>query len=128
MGAQLSIVGIEPEPQAADFETFWLCWAGKRQEKKVCALQWGYMLADQQVAAIEGALRWRRIWLSKDWEYLPAPKAWLHGERWEDELPRGSAPSSSAQVEFAPEEPRGALSKEAKAAIAKIAAQQRGRQ
>lgn len=109
----------------ADFDTFWLLWAGKRQEKKLCKIQWGYLLGPQQVAAVVGAAAWRPIWLRQDWRYLPEPLKWIHGERWEDELPRNVSASAAAHIAFEPskEGERSVMPDHVKALIAKLRGQ-----
>ena len=84
-----------------DFDTFWLLWAGKRVEKKLCRRNWAHLTGDQMMAAIVAAAAWRPIWLREDDRYLPQPVRWITGERWEDELPRAALGGSSAFVPFA---------------------------
>ncbi len=126
--AALSLVNPTPEP-LADFEAFWLLWAGKRQEKKMCKLQWGYLHSDDQMKAIVAAAAWRPLWLRKEsageGEYLPTPLKWLHGERWEDELPRTQLQTAQAHVPFQPSAPgeRAEMPEHVRAMIAKLRGQ-----
>lgn len=122
----LALVDNTPSPEVpADFSTFWLLWGGKRIEKKLCKLQWGYLLGPQQMSAIVAAAAWRSYWEREDYRYLPDPLKWIQGERWEDELPRGAINGSAAHVPFEPSAPgvRCEMPEHVKAMIAKLRTQ-----
>ena len=120
----LALVELIPTPETHDFETFWLLWAGKKIEKKLCRLQWTHLAGPDQLAAIVGAANWRPHWLREDWRYLPNPLQWIQGERWEDELPR-NAQTSIGHVPFAASEPgeRSEMPAHVKSLIARLKAQ-----
>ena len=72
--------------QAPDFQDFWLLYP-RRVARKDALKAWGRLSPAQQVAAITALVEWRRVWATKDLDYLPYPATWIRGERWEDELP-----------------------------------------
>lgn len=91
MGAQLSIVGIEPLPEPEEeicFESFWLLYP-RKESKKDAAKAWAQTPEDARATAIIAAANWRREWARQEREVhkIKLPATWLRGECWEDELP-----------------------------------------
>ncbi len=68
------------------FEDFWLLYP-RRVAKKDASRAWMKLTPSQRVDALVAMVEWRRIWQTKDVEYLPHAATWLNGERWEDEIP-----------------------------------------
>ena len=70
------------------FDHFWLLYP--RHVAKLAARRaWARTRPADHVAILEALVSWRPVWRDKDPEYLPHAATWLHGERWEDELPAG---------------------------------------
>ena len=70
------------------FEDFWVLYP--RHVAKLAARKaWAKVNPRDHVAILEALVSWRPVWRDKDPEYLPHASTWLHGERWEDELPQG---------------------------------------
>lgn len=86
-----------PEPsfeEWATFDNFWSCWPqSRRVEKKDALAIWSRMKQEQREKAITVLPRWLQVHGPSDYRYLVSPRRWLHGERYEDELP---APSDHA--------------------------------
>lgn len=77
------------------FLDFWLLYP-RRVAKKDAARAWMKLTPEQQIEAVTAMVEWRRIWQTKDVEYLPHPATWLNGERWEDEVPQEYRQTSAA--------------------------------
>lgn len=81
----------------ATFGDFWLLYP-RRVARKDALRAWAKLTPEEQMAAVVAMVDWRRVWASKDREYLPHAATWLNGARWEDELPETDGPSSAAHV------------------------------
>lgn len=81
----------------ATFDDFWLLYP-RRVARRDAMKAWAQMTAAEQMAAVVAMVDWRRVWATKDKEFLPYPATWLRGGRWEDELPETDGPSSAAHV------------------------------
>lgn len=79
------------------WDDFWLLYP-RRVAKKDALRAWVRLRPWQQVAAVTALVQWRRVWASKELEYLPHPATWLNGERWDDELPPEYSATSAAHV------------------------------
>ncbi len=76
-----------PEPEIpADFATFYAVYP-RHEARKDALKAWNGLSAEDQQAAIEGALAWRKVYLTREVQHRPLPATWLRGERWTDELP-----------------------------------------
>ena len=80
------------------FLDFWLLYP-RRVAKKDAMRAWVKLTPPQQIEAVTAMVEWRRIWQTKDVEYLPHPATWLNGERWEDEVPQEYRQTSAAHVD-----------------------------
>lgn len=129
MGAQLSIVGIEPlsEPEEEIcFASFWLLYP-RKEAKKDSEKAWSQIPRSVWPDVIIAVAGWRREWARRsDIHYIPMPASWLRGERWEDELPVQPATHQS-QVPTEREAPfiRGELPQHVRDLIAKQKANKR---
>ena len=81
----------------ATFDDFWLLYP-RRVARRDAMKAWAQMTAAEQMAAVVAMADWRRVWATKDRDYLPYPATWLRGGRWEDELPETNGPTSAAHV------------------------------
>ncbi len=81
----------------ATFDDFWLLYP-RRVARRDAMKAWAQMTAAEQMAAVVAMVDWRRVWATKDKEFLPYPATWLRGGRWEDELPETDGQSSAAHV------------------------------
>lgn len=98
----LKVVGASNEDivateTSATFDDFWLLYP-RRVARRDAMKAWAQMTPAEQMAAVVAMVDWRRVWASKDTEFLPYPATWLRGARWEDELPETDGPSSAAHV------------------------------
>jgi len=74
--------------EAPGFEDFWLVYV-RKVAKKDALKEWTKLSAEKQTLAIIGAAEWRPVWLARgEMQYVPHPSTFLHGERWDDELPQ----------------------------------------
>ena len=82
------------ESTCAAFDVFWAAYP--RHTNKQAALKaWIALNPDEELqktilAAIERQKKSAQ-WARDGGQYIPHPATWLHGQRWEDELPRGNA-------------------------------------
>lgn len=110
---------------AADFNTFWICYA-RHEAKKDARKAWDQIHPALYPEIIVAALKWRVAWagLGRDTEKIPLPATWLRGERWEDELPREyrnlRAPSSANANAASSPFVRGEIPESARLMIAKL--------
>lgn len=88
---------------APTFDDFWLLYP-RRVAKRDAQKAWQRMSEDEHLAAIVAMADWRRVWRDKEVQYIPHPATWLHGARWEDELPV-TAPTHASQVAVEPSKP-----------------------
>lgn len=90
------------------FDAFYLLYP-KHVEKRDAQKVWDRLTPAEQDAAIEAIVLWRKVWAKQgqDIQYLPSPRRWLHGARWQDEAPTDIAPQqiSASHVPFAPTKP-----------------------
>ena len=95
------VVGIEvAQEYSADlFEEFWLMYPRKIARKQA-HLAWRQLNRKQRLEALEALVHWRSIWVRRgELEFTPHPTTWIHGERWEDELPQEyEAPRHASHV------------------------------
>jgi hypothetical protein len=92
---QLSLVSpTQPTAHPApSFEDFWLLYPRKVARKAARTAFERLTSADQQ-AAIVAIADWRRVFATRDPEFIPHAATWLNGERWADELPREYKPQA----------------------------------
>jgi hypothetical protein len=77
----------DPYEEPAGFEDFWTLWV-RRVAKKDALKEWNKLSPEKQVLAIIGAAEWRPVWVARgEMQYVPHASTWLHGERWDDEIP-----------------------------------------
>ena len=82
---------------APQWDDFWTLYP-RRVAKKDALKAWSRLKPAQQMAAIVACAAWRRVWATKDLDYLPYPATWINGERWEDELPPEFTQSNASHV------------------------------
>lgn len=104
-----------------DFADFWTLYP-RRVARKDALKAWGRLKPAQQMAAIVACAAWRRVWATKDLDYLPYPATWINGERWDDELPPEFTQSHGSHVAAALPEPtaRTVMPEHVKALLAKM--------
>ena len=107
----------------ATFDDFWLLYP-RRVARRDAMKAWAQMTAAEQMAAVVAMVDWRRVWATKDKEFLPYPATWLRGGRWEDELPETDGPTSGAHAAAALPQPgeRVAMPEKVRAVLAKLRA------
>ena len=123
---------VTPTEPAADdlpvgFDAFYLLYP-KHCEKKDSRKVWDRLTADEQALALEAIVKWRKVWARQGVEeqYLCSPRRWLHGARWEDDLPTTVAsaqqPISASHVPFEPAKPvlKGGYTPEVAALLRKL--------
>lgn len=113
----------------ATWETFW-----ELYPRKVARLdarkQWNRLSSVECAAAITALTIWRSVWMDRgELQFVPHAATWLHGERWEDELPAtlknlplNLRPLNSSQVPaiLPPNIERTAMPESVRAALAKL--------
>ena len=109
---------LESAPEFADF---WILYP-RRVARKDATKAWGKLTPAQRVAAVTALVEWRRVWATKDLDYLPYPATWINGERWEDELPPEFTRTTAAHHAAQLPEPtaRTAMPENVKALVAKL--------
>ena len=96
------VVAIDREEDKASFDDFWTLYP-KRVAKKDAEREWKKIDASLYPHILERLYHWRRVWLERgELQYVPYASTWLHGERWEDELP---ATTHAPHVPAKPPEP-----------------------
>jgi hypothetical protein len=118
----LALVESTPTPEVqADFDAFWTLYP-RKEARKDAMKAWSQIPPAFYMPAVVAVAAWRREWARRDTQHIPLAATWLRGERWEDELPRGVAPTSSAHVPFEPTAPgqRSEMPEHVKAMIAKL--------
>lgn len=87
MEAVSNVVPISAEQDEwITWDTFWTLWP-RKVARKEAQKAWDRLTPAEQQAAILALPDWRRVWSAKDMQYVPHASTWLHGERWDDELP-----------------------------------------
>lgn len=122
----MSLALVKDESINATFADFWLLYP-RRVARKDAQKAWDRMSASDRIEALTALVAWRRVWATKDLEYLPYPSTWLNGERWTDELPVSatSSPNHASHVLAVPaggEIQRAGIPDHVKALIAKLRA------
>lgn len=109
------------ELSVPSWDDFWLLYP-KRVAKKDAFKAWGQLKPSQQMAAIVACAAWRRVWATKDIDYLPHAATWIRGERWDDELPPEFTQTHAAHVAAAlPEQTeRTAMPEHVRSLLAKL--------
>jgi len=75
------------EEPAVSFDDFWVLWV-RRVARKDALKEWNRLSVEKQTLAVVGAAEWRPVWLARgEMQYVPHASTWLHGERWDDEIP-----------------------------------------
>ena len=107
----------------ATFDDFWLLYP-RRVARRDAMKAWAQMTQAEQMAAVVAMVDWRRVWATKDREFLPYPATWLRGARWEDELPDTDAPGAAAHAPavLPVQGERVAMPEKVRAALAKLRA------
>lgn len=110
---------VDPDPSAT-FEDFWLLYP-RRVAKRDAMKAWMRLTEADRMAAIVGVAKWRKVWATKDQQYVPHASTFLNGARWEDELP---AEQVSTYAAHAPaklsDATRGEMPEEVRALIARM--------
>lgn len=116
----VSLAQSDPEP-IPDFADFWTLYP-RHIAKKDAARAWSKLTDAQRVDALVGAVAWRRVWATKDPEFIPHPATWLNGWRWEDEIPQGvTGPTHASHVATAANTaPRTTIPEHVRAALARL--------
>ncbi len=119
----MNVVPLVPEPDLpTGFDAFYLIYA-RHEARKDALKAWNTLSPADQMAAIEGALAWRKIYLAREVQHRPLPATFLRGERWMDELPTNTVVSAQqAHVPFEPAKPvvRGEPSAAVRAELKRI--------
>lgn len=92
----------EQEDEQPTFDDFWLMYP-RKVAKKAARKEWDRLTPTQQMDALVALLDWRKVFANRDEEKVPHGSTWLHGERWEDELPkefRRPVETTKANAEF----------------------------
>jgi len=111
----------EPETAVDLFDVFWFHYP-RKVAKKAARAAWGRIGSGLYPKIVEATVVWARVWRDKDPQFIPHAATFLHGERFEDELPREYKATAQAHKPFAgkPEEfKRGELSPQVRDAIKK---------
>ena len=96
----MNLVQIKTEPVAEEitFDDFWLLYP-RKVAKLDARKMWQRLSSAQRVAVITALVMWRKVWMDRgELEYVPHAATWLHGERWEDELPPPTKPLSATPL------------------------------
>ena len=88
------------------FDNFWSVYP-KRVARKDAEKAWDRLSAEERVAAFVGAVTWLPIWRTMDVAYIPHPATWIHGERWNDELPAAVVVSAACHAPASLPDPLG---------------------
>ena len=83
------------ENDSVAFDDFWLLYP-RRVAKKDAAKAWMRLSESDRMAAIVGVAKWRKVWATKDQQYIPHASTFLNGARWEDELPADAVSTYAA--------------------------------
>lgn len=100
----MNIVPITSDPESlpTGFDAFYLIYA-RHEARKDALKAWNALSADDQLAAMDGALAWRKNYLARERQHVPLPATFLRGERWTDELPTTVVSTQQAShVPFGP--------------------------
>jgi hypothetical protein len=82
----------------ATFENFWLLYP-RKVAKLDARKAWLRLTTAQTVACLTALVMWRKQWMDRgELQFVPHAATWLHGERWEDELPTPLKPADSAPL------------------------------
>ena len=102
----------------ATWDDFWTLYP-RRVAKKDAQKAWAQMSEAQRMSAVVACANWRKIWATKDAEYLPYPASWLRGERWEDELPSSVSHASHVPAQ-SQEQKRGEMPAHVRELLARL--------
>lgn len=98
----LTVVSSEGESEKeiqADFESFWAIYP-RKVAKKAARTAWDRIGPSLYPKIIEAAVSWAKVWKDKEQQFIPHAATWLHGERFEDELPREYKATAQAHKPF----------------------------
>lgn len=117
----LRLVDGNDVAETPEFDDFWLMYP-RRVAKKDAMKAWARMTIPDRVDALTALVDWRRVWRTKETDFIPYPATWLNGERWQDELPTVAASSHASHVSAAIPESRErtAMPDKVKALLAKL--------
>jgi len=121
MLSALSVVESNEPEIVADFESFWAVYP-RKVAKKAARTAWERIGPKYHVSVVTAAAAWAKVWRDKEPNFIPHAATWLHGERWEDELPVEYKATNKAHIAFVgkPEEfKRAELSPQVQDAIRK---------
>lgn len=94
---------VSTETPSVSFDRFWKLYPRKTKRKDALKVWEKIAPSPDLVQTILAALaKWAtcRDWTKEGGRYVPHPTVWLNGERWNDELPAGTAPAQSHHTDL----------------------------